>query len=138
MDSDATLTMADALDRLPKNRWDELIRLGLAEVEEFDAGKGMERWVSLLSQIEDYLNGFQRDSPMETEVLRVVETNNTGIHQGRSYITLADVFRWMDIPLDRHHNMQMPITDVLKRYGWTLKRVSIMGKTQRIWLRPKA
>lgn len=91
-----------------------------------------------LSQIEDYLNGFQRDSPMETEVLRVVETNNTGIHQGRSYITLADVFRWMDIPLDRHHNMQMPITDVLKRYGWTLKRVSIMGKTQRIWLRPKA
>jgi Domain of unknown function (DUF4424) len=33
----------DALDRLPKDRWDELVRLGLAEVEEFDAGKGMER-----------------------------------------------------------------------------------------------
>jgi hypothetical protein len=31
------------LDRLPKDKWDELIRLGLAEVEEFDAGKGMER-----------------------------------------------------------------------------------------------
>jgi hypothetical protein len=33
----------DALDRLPKDRWDELVKLGLAEVEEFDAGKGMER-----------------------------------------------------------------------------------------------
>jgi hypothetical protein len=32
-----------ALDKLPRERWDELIRLGLAEVEEFDAGKGMER-----------------------------------------------------------------------------------------------
>lgn len=32
-----------ALDKLPKDKWDELIRLGLAEVEEFDAGKGMER-----------------------------------------------------------------------------------------------
>jgi hypothetical protein len=34
---------SDALDRLPKDRWDELIQVGLAEVEEFDAGKGMER-----------------------------------------------------------------------------------------------
>jgi hypothetical protein len=33
----------EALDRLPKDRWDELIRLGLAEVEEYDVGKGMER-----------------------------------------------------------------------------------------------
>lgn len=32
-----------ALDRLPKDKWDELILLGLAEIEEFDAGKGMER-----------------------------------------------------------------------------------------------
>ena len=32
-----------ALDRLPKDRWDELIRLGVAEIEEFDVGKGMER-----------------------------------------------------------------------------------------------
>jgi hypothetical protein len=33
----------EALDRLPKDRWDELIALGLAEIEEYDVGKGMER-----------------------------------------------------------------------------------------------
>ncbi len=33
----------EALDRLPRNRQDELVRLKLAEVEEYDAGKGMER-----------------------------------------------------------------------------------------------
>jgi hypothetical protein len=32
-----------ALDKLPRDKWDELMRLGLAEIEEFDAGKGPER-----------------------------------------------------------------------------------------------
>ena len=32
----------DALDRLPKDKWDDLIRIGLAEIEEYDAGKGLE------------------------------------------------------------------------------------------------
>ncbi len=35
-----------ALDRLPKARWDELIKLGLATIFEYDAGKGMERHLS--------------------------------------------------------------------------------------------
>ena len=33
----------EALDRLPKDKWDELIRIGVAEIEEFDAGKGQEK-----------------------------------------------------------------------------------------------
>ncbi|MFD2184307.1 DUF4424 domain-containing protein [Rhodoplanes azumiensis] len=32
-----------ALDRLPKDKWDELLKLDLAYVDEYDAGKGMER-----------------------------------------------------------------------------------------------
>jgi hypothetical protein len=32
-----------ALDRLPRDKWDQLIGLGLAQIEEFDAGKGPER-----------------------------------------------------------------------------------------------
>ena len=31
----------EALDRLPPDKWDELLRIGLAEVEEYDAGGGM-------------------------------------------------------------------------------------------------
>ena len=35
-----------ALDRLPQDKWNELLRLGLAEIEEYDAGKGMEKHLS--------------------------------------------------------------------------------------------
>ena len=33
----------EALDRLPPEKWDELLRLGLAETEEYDIGKGMQK-----------------------------------------------------------------------------------------------
>jgi len=33
----------EALDRLSRSAWDELTKLGLAEIEEYDAGKGMEK-----------------------------------------------------------------------------------------------
>lgn len=36
----------DALDRLPPATWQELIALGLAEISEYDAGKGMEKHLS--------------------------------------------------------------------------------------------
>jgi hypothetical protein len=32
----------EALDKLPRAKWDELIRIGLAEIEQYDVGKGME------------------------------------------------------------------------------------------------
>lgn len=35
-----------ALDRLPREQWDELIRAGLADIEEYDVGKGMEKHLS--------------------------------------------------------------------------------------------
>lgn len=31
----------EALDRLPPEKWDELLRIGLAEIEEYDTGRGM-------------------------------------------------------------------------------------------------
>ncbi len=31
----------ETLDRLPAEKWDELVRLGIAEIEEYDAGHGM-------------------------------------------------------------------------------------------------
>jgi Domain of unknown function (DUF4424) len=36
----------EALDRLPRDRWDELIRLGLGEIEQYDVGKGMMKHLS--------------------------------------------------------------------------------------------
>jgi hypothetical protein len=39
-------TTNDALDRLPREKWDELVRLGLADIEEYDIGKGMQQHLS--------------------------------------------------------------------------------------------
>ena len=33
----------EALDRLPRDKWEELLRIGLAEIEEYDAGRGMRK-----------------------------------------------------------------------------------------------
>ena len=33
----------EALDRLPPEKWDELVRIGVAEIEEYDAGQGMKK-----------------------------------------------------------------------------------------------
>ena len=36
-------TTNEALDRLPADKWQELLRLGIAEIEEYDAGRGMQK-----------------------------------------------------------------------------------------------
>jgi hypothetical protein len=36
----------DALDRLPPDKWNDLVRIGLAEIEEYDVGKGMQKHLS--------------------------------------------------------------------------------------------
>jgi hypothetical protein len=36
----------EALDRLPHEKWDELLRIGLAEIEEYDIGKGTTKHLS--------------------------------------------------------------------------------------------
>ena len=37
------LSTNEALDRLPPEKWDELVRIGVAEIEEYDAGQGMQK-----------------------------------------------------------------------------------------------
>jgi len=122
------------LDRLKQDRdaiWSAAYRAYLAgEPHTFSSYE--------LNQIEDYLNGFQRDTPIETEVLRVLEINNSGIYRDESYVTLSDVFKWMDIPLERHSNMLQPITDVMKRHGWKMKRIRAMNRMFRVWMRPRS
>jgi hypothetical protein len=39
-------TTNDALDRLPREKWDDLVRLGLAEIGEYDVGKGPQKHLS--------------------------------------------------------------------------------------------
>ncbi len=57
----------EALDRVPQDRWDELIRIGLAEIEEFDAGKGMERHLGARWALQTTYY-WQQTFPAKTEI----------------------------------------------------------------------
>lgn len=90
-----------------------------------------------LSLIEGYMDSFFEDTPVENQVDRILESHFSGIHQGRYYILLSDLFKWLDVPITQQPSMTRLVTDVLKRRGWVLRRVSIRGKVNRIWLRPE-
>ena len=53
---------------------------------------------------------------------------------GRSFVTMSDLYNWLDIPVDRHNNVRTPISDALKGLGYEMKRIRIGGEPRRVWL----
>ncbi len=59
-----------ALDHLPQDKWNELLRLGLAEIEEYDVGKGMQKHLAArwgLSTTFYWEQTFRRETVIEHE-----------------------------------------------------------------------
>ena len=96
-----------------------------------------------LSQIKDYLDGFRYDNPIDAKLAVLLETRTSGIWDKHTYVTVADIHTWMDIPADRQLSMNRAITDSLKRMGYVMQRCRIgagkgvPSRVMRIWLRPK-
>lgn len=88
-----------------------------------------------LASISGYQNSFVSDSAIEAKVAGVLETRCSGIWKDANYVTLADIFEWLDIPVDRQPTISLAVTDSLKRLGWQVKRASLAGKIRRIWVR---
>lgn len=89
-----------------------------------------------LAHISSYMDSFFDDNPLEAQIDRILEDRFSGIHGSRYYVTLSDLFKWLELPIVQQSTMTRPITDILKRRGWTLRRVSIRGRVNRIWMRP--
>lgn len=87
-----------------------------------------------LSVMKDYLDGYSTDTPLLDKVARLLEIRRTGVWREFSYVTLSDVFDWLEIPVASQHSMAMAVTDAMKRLGWSLKIVKIGGKNTRIWI----
>lgn len=90
-----------------------------------------------LAVMADYLENFRGDNPLEHQVRQVMESHVSGVHQEEYYVVLSDLYKWLEIPLDRYPQVQKPVTAALKKLGWKLKRVSMGGQARRIWLHPK-
>ena len=87
-----------------------------------------------LSHIADYQDSFTRDTPIDAVVSRAVEENTSGYHNNRKYISLADLFSWIDINVAQQGQMNIPVTDCLKRLGYKPKRIKRNNKSQRVWI----
>lgn len=58
----------EALDRLPRAKWDELVKNGLAAIEEYDVGKGMEKHLAPRWALKTTFY-WQQTFPANTETL---------------------------------------------------------------------
>jgi hypothetical protein len=88
-----------------------------------------------LKQIKEYQENFRTDNPFEARIRQALSLRHSGVHHGRSYVVLSDLYEWLEIPVDRHNNVRIPISDTLKGMGYQLKRVRMGGDTRRIWVK---
>lgn len=90
-----------------------------------------------LESIRGYIEGFFADNPIQANVMSVLSRNISGYARtGEAYVTLADLFSWLRLDITDHRSMTTPITDVLKRLGYTSRRQRIMGRITYIWVAP--
>jgi predicted P-loop ATPase len=89
-----------------------------------------------LSHIADYIDSFTKDSPLETRISETLTRNMSGYYKTQGYITLSDLYSWLEIAVDKQAQIGMQVTDALKRLNYKQCRATIDGKTRRIWLRP--
>lgn len=88
-----------------------------------------------LSVISGYQEAFAGDNPLDGRIRSALELRCSGVWCGLNYITLSDLYEWLDIPLDRQGQVQGPVIDTLKRQGWQLKRARVAGKIRRFWIK---
>lgn len=89
-----------------------------------------------LGLVNAYIDGFSHDNAVGPMVSRVLGVHTTGMVKGRRYVLLAEVLQQMGIDVTAFKNMQIPVSDEMKRLGWVPTRVRIFGKVTRVWLEP--
>jgi len=88
-----------------------------------------------LSHIAEYVDCFTRDNPVDDPLVRALERNHSGYHQGQVYWSLADIFKWLEVSIRDQASMTMAITDSLKRAGYKQRRCRIGGRVRRVWIK---
>jgi hypothetical protein len=88
-----------------------------------------------LKQIREYQENFRVDNPFDARIRNTLSMRHSGVHQGRSFVTLSDLYDWLEIPVDRHNSVRISISDTLKSLGYQVKRVRMGAETRRIWIK---
>ena len=89
-----------------------------------------------LNHVSDFTDSFTRDNPIDAKVIECVQQNTTGYtNDGSSYVTLHDIYNWLEIPITQHRQMSQDIIDCLKRMDYKNKKIKKNGKQLRVWIK---
>jgi hypothetical protein len=130
------------LEKLAKNR----NAIWSAAVHAYRKAKeaGEQPWHFLsheLAEIKTYMDGFFSDNPYMSKLSEVTRFNMRAGHietyQGKKYVKMHAFFDHLEIGIDRHTSATLPVSDALKRLGYTSRRISIEGKQTRVWFFPE-
>jgi hypothetical protein len=90
-----------------------------------------------LSVMGTYIAALTADSPLEARLEKMLTMRSSGIYRGVTFVTISDIYEWLDIPVDRQHSIQLAVCDALKHLGYRNLRVRIAGEIRRIWTKLK-
>jgi len=96
---------------------------------------------SELAQVQDYVDNFNEDNPLESTVLNNIAARISGERQVsgsvQRYWTVSDLMNWMEVPITQQPSMTRYVTDILKRNGFGKVRYKRAGarNATAIWIR---
>lgn len=121
------------LDRLKVDR-DRIWAAAAAAYKANPAAPGNEFTSKELLEMRWYLQGYHRDSALTEQVAQALSRNSSGIIDGQNYVLLADLMRWLQVPIDRQPGIQQAVIDELKTAGYVNKRSRVAGRIMRYWV----
>jgi len=94
-----------------------------------------------LAEIKTYMDGFFSDNPYMSRLAEMTRFNIDQKHietfDGMRYVKLHHIFEFLGIAIDRHSSATIPVSDALRRLGYTNKRIRSGGKQIRAWFFPE-
>jgi hypothetical protein len=86
-----------------------------------------------LTRVEPVHGVHSLDSPLEGSLRTALARQCSFVHKGQPAYTMADVFEWLGLGVDRSTAMTRQISDELRRMGYENTLARIQGTPTRFW-----
>ena len=88
-----------------------------------------------LAALKPYMDGFYADNPYASTLAHASPATfckklnrPVPMHRGEYYVHLHDIYDYLDISIDRHSSVTIPVSDALRMLGFKDKRITTEAK----------
>jgi hypothetical protein len=117
------------LDRVKRERdniWAAAVRAYLdAPVHEFSSYE--------LTKVETVHGAHTVDSPLEGSLRQALKKECSFLYKDKPAYTMSDIFKWLELGVDRSTTMTRLISDEMRRMGYESSQARIQGSMTRFW-----